>query len=226
MTPKPRSRQAIASSFELAEASHSMKGQPKKALPGLPHFRLARMLKCTQTLKTLLRRSYLGCAKDCPEFPGKTKLLDDLDQCLKQVYILELGTEDTWDDLKKPKVLAALVRPDDVKVSSKKRKLTEPASASPLPGHSECDRDRASPSKDSASQDSDGLDKAGEATERKRLRKLELLSLRKDGKDHYGPWQKAVQAAADRLNMKPNYGCRKDSEMYKAAKTFLAWGHF
>ena len=108
---------------------------------------------------------------------------------------------DTLDDLKEPKVRAALERPDDVKVAKKRK---------------------APPEEESASQASASQAKA----EKRKAQIQEYLDLRKQGKDHYSSWQTAVQETAARLGVTPNFGCRKGSELYIKAKEFQKWGHF
>ena len=212
-TRNKRTVEDIVASAQEAQAAHAPRHKSiRKAPPGTAHERLLHMFKHIQGVKNMLRTSFRTLHEGLPEKTLKLKesIMHNLDESLKSMYHLELATEDTWDDLKQPKVYAALVRPEDVKLTGKKRKLSS-ASPPSSPGQSEESDVQGSPEK--------GGSRASE-------RRQEYLELRKKGEDGYGKWQKAVQAAAEKLGMTPNYGCRKGSEMYMEARKFRAWGHF
>ena len=90
-------------------------------------------------VKETVRRSFADTHSSLKENAVKTQVLNELDQCQANARKVEMAIGDTLDDLTVPKVLAALERPDDVKVKRKRkaplRRTVHPRPALPGPVH-------------------------------------------------------------------------------------------
>ena len=225
------SEEDIVARFAAATANQPKVKTTKKTVAGPVFHRLTFMLKRLQLAKDSVRRTFADVHSRFKDCAVKTQLLNELDKCQACVHEVELALGDTLDDLKQPKVRAALERPDDVKVAKKRKAPPEEESASQASASqasdSQVSASPASGSQATASQDSGSLASESQAkAERRKAQMEDYLKLRKQGKDHYSSWQTAVQETAARLGVTPNFGCRKGSELYIKAKEFQKWGHF
>ena len=229
---KLSSEEDIVARFAAARAQQPKVKTTKRTEAGPVFRRFTFMLKRLQLAKDSVRRTFADIHSSFKDCDVKRQVLNELDKCQACVHEVEMAIGDTLDDLKEPKVRAALERPDDVKVVKKRKRNREAPpdeeSASQASG-SQASASQGSGSQASASQDS-GLQLQASASqakaEKRKAQIQEYLDLRKQGKDHYSSWQTAVLNAADHLGVTSNFGCRKGSELYIKAKEFQKHGHF